>query len=182
MRTLLLILLVTKPSSIRPLASLFLLVLMFLGVGLSNVYRPIHFNDFRKDKKTSTNLKPKETITVSGYKISLFQNGAKCWISYAKKGGKVKELRLNLPMSLPCQFHRDDKGKLRTKNVNGSTIILIESWQPEAKPIQDVKKYCDTQIQALVIKKGKVVLGGVDKVAMCPPFQWDDYMFSSLVK
>jgi len=60
---------------------------------------------------------------------------------------------------------------------NGSHVFLIEHSVPNPKSPGD----CDTHIQAVLLSaEGARSSRAVERVAMCPPFQWDDVMFVGL--
>lgn len=90
---------------------------------------------------------------------------------------KPDQSDLKLLLKWPCQFHRDPNGRLRTKRVGSTPVLLIESSEKMPAPSQD----CHTEIQALrAIEGGLEPSPAVSQVASCPPFQWDEKVFIGL--
>lgn len=83
---------------------------------------------------------------------------------------------VNLPW--PCQFHLNKQGRIREVKQGKYVYLIIESTRqlPE-------KKDCETHLRALRIRGKHWQLSEFqDKVASCPPFQWDQMMFNALFK
>lgn len=86
-----------------------------------------------------------------------------------------RELAVGIPA--PCRIHKDLSGKVRYRMQDGRSIALIESSSPDPSRGNS----CLTQIRGVRFDHASVTLsGGVSKVASCPPFQWDDKMFTGL--
>ena len=83
---------------------------------------------------------------------------------------------LNLPW--PCQFHLDKSGQPRVVRIGQFDYLLVEASTPLAN-----SRDCDTHLRA-VRAKGRTwqISEYQDKVASCPPFQWDRMVFSGLFK
>jgi hypothetical protein len=83
---------------------------------------------------------------------------------------------LTLAMPPPCQLHRN-KDRLRIKTVGRVHYVLIESSRPHPELPRD----CITFVRSLRIEGTDVkVSPHMTKAAACPPFQWDDMMFTAL--
>ena len=113
--------------------------------------------------------------TVLGFHIQLFDTDP-CRVQYSREG-KTTEVRLVIPP--PCTFHRDRDGTVRVQQVNNARVILVERSTPDREHPGD----CDTRVQAIIISPETVrSSAGVERVAMCAPFRWDDVMFIGLAE
>jgi hypothetical protein len=87
------------------------------------------------------------------------------------------ERRIDLLIKWPCQFHRDDEGELRTVEVAGAEVMLVESSEKMPTPSKD----CRTEIQAVRTQGDELEPSpSISRVSACPPFQWDEKVFIGL--
>lgn len=104
--------------------------------------------------------------------LSLEQQGNSCHIKNSNSSAPPQNL--NLPW--PCQFHTDKSGQPRIIRAGKFDYLLIEAATPLANS-QD----CDTHLRAVRAHGGKwQVSPHQDRVASCPPFQWDNMIFTAL--
>lgn len=109
---------------------------------------------------------------LGSYVVSLQEKAKKCQLNV---GGR--QLELQIPW--PCDFHRNQKNEVRIKSLKNTKIVLIEA----ASRHSTLTGSCDTRIQAVKFSKQKVIVSEyVNEVATCPPFQWDDKIFTGLFK
>ncbi|MFC5699302.1 hypothetical protein ACFPU0_27685 [Pseudomonas sp. GCM10022186] len=86
------------------------------------------------------------------------------------------QANLDLQLKWPCQFHLDQEGGLRTRQVGDNRVLLVESSE-KVPDSQD----CRTEIQAIRAHgNGLEASRAVSRVAACPPFQWDEKVFIGL--
>ena len=102
--------------------------------------------------------------------MTLREDSGKCLLDT-----NANSFRLDIPW--PCDFHRGPDDAVRTMTFDDTLIFLLEN----SKAHPDLPDDCVTQVQAV-----KAIDGGwqaseyTDKVAACPPFQWDEMMFTGL--
>lgn len=83
----------------------------------------------------------------------------------------------SLEIPWPCDFHRGPDNTVRTITAGNTVIFLLENSQPHP----DLPDDCVTQLQAVKVNDSDMhVSEYTDKVAACPPFQWDKKMFTGL--
>ncbi len=91
-------------------------------------------------------------------------------------GGAVQSLNVGIPG--PCDLHRNLSGEVRIHKEENRSIVLIEH------SVQDPTrggKTCITEIRALAFDAAQVTLSrSTSRVANCPPFQWDQMVFTAL--
>jgi hypothetical protein len=115
-------------------------------------------------------------ILIEGVEFELYDEMKQCGIRYSRNG-EVKTIAMNIPW--PCDFHRALDGEVRKKKTTGSLYLLLES--SNKYPGSDGS--CETHIQGIKLGGDLIVSSEYhDKVASCPPFQWDDKMFTGLYK
>jgi hypothetical protein len=114
------------------------------------------------------------TAELSGMALSLVESSPECLLQW-QGHGKTGEVKLQMPP--PCQFHQGRDGMVRVVASQGKQYILVES----ARRVKDPAQGCITFIRALAIALRTVrVSPHVSRVATCPPFQWDEMMFTAL--
>lgn len=112
---------------------------------------------------------------IGGIGIQLMDADGKCTAISSVGDASANRHVLDIPG--PCHFHADQKGGLRTYDDAGYVYILIESSRPMPQQPRD----CETQLQSLRVKDNLVeVSRHKDRVASCPPFQWDAFIFKAL--
>ncbi len=87
----------------------------------------------------------------------------------------------DLPAQSACDFHRNRDQSLRVVTFRGQEVFLVESArrgsaaQPSAGP-----GGCETRLFPVVVSSSDVVvLTKPVAVAACPPFRWDEKVFSA---
>jgi hypothetical protein len=114
------------------------------------------------------------TEAVSGIKLAIVEGSPECLLRW-ENAGESEEIGLQVPS--PCQLHRGPGGEVRVKTSGGKQYVLIESASRQAGAAQD----CITFVRALVIEASAVRASPhTARVAACPPFQWDEKMFTAL--
>lgn len=77
----------------------------------------------------------------------------------------------------PCNFHTDGTGAVRTIQGSGYVYALVESSQQTAAEGND----CETHLRSIRLSGRSIdVSQHQDRVASCPPFQWDTMLFREL--
>ena len=115
-----------------------------------------------------------EAAQLGNLKLHLVAASGKCNLQFLRNSGSST---VSLQLEPPCHFHRDVRGQLRVVSHRQKIVILVESSRPNRKHAGD----CDTRIQGISIISNQVVPSKViSKVALCPPFQWDEKMFVAL--
>lgn len=83
-----------------------------------------------------------------------------------------------MPSTLPwpCNIYSDTNGIPVLLETPKGKVALIES----SRPVTGTKD-CDTRIAAIRVQNGRVTLSDfTDRVAACPPFRWDDKLYTGL--
>jgi len=89
---------------------------------------------------------------------------------------RADQSQFPLKINGPCQFHLDLKGKLRVKMIEGTPVMLIETFEKMPGDIG-----CITDVQAVRMRQGRLIASrGVNHVASCPPFQWDEVVYRGM--
>lgn len=110
--------------------------------------------------------------TLSEINLSLVNNSGICQLIYGDTQAKI-----NTKIHWPCNFHRSSGGGIRFLKIQDYQILLIESSRPHAV----IKGNCLTEIQALKLFSNKITMSNYsDRVSVCPPFKWDEKMFTGL--
>lgn len=123
---------------------------------------------------TTAKADPVVTTKIAKVTLSLEQQGNSCHIKNTSSSTPAQNL--NLPW--PCQFHTDKSGQPRIVRSGKFDYLLVEASNQAANS-QD----CDTQLRAVRAHGGKWQVSQYqDKVASCPPFQWDNMVFTALFK
>ncbi|XXF79658.1 hypothetical protein P2318_07840 [Myxococcaceae bacterium GXIMD 01537] len=104
----------------------------------------------------------------SGQTLELREQDGSCTLHRPGKAPLV------LQVKWPCQFHRDDAGRLRVKSREGAPILLVE--RSERMPNSD--RDCLTEVQAVRLRAGELEGSpAVNRVSSCLPFRWDEKVF-----
>jgi hypothetical protein len=91
-------------------------------------------------------------------------------------GGAEQSLQIGIPG--PCDLHKTLGGDVRVHKDKNRSIVLIEHSVPD--PTRGGKT-CITEIRALAIEAGQATVSrSTSRVASCPPFQWDQVVFTGL--
>ncbi|MDJ0656367.1 MAG: hypothetical protein QNJ40_19565 [Xanthomonadales bacterium] len=84
---------------------------------------------------------------------------------------------MDLLIPAPCQVHRTTQGTVRVHQESGRHYFLVESSRPHPELPDD----CETHLQSVMVYQGTVTPSSLsDRVAACPPFQWDTKVFTGL--
>ena len=90
-------------------------------------------------------------------------------------GGTTSQYALRIPW--PCRFHTDKAGNIRTIQEAGFAYVLLESSRRTINLSND----CETHLQAIRVRGQSIEISQhKDRVASCPPFQWDTVLFTEL--
>ena len=107
-------------------------------------------------------------------KIDIASDSARCVIAWSGKG-RAEDLVVDIPA--PCALHKDLEGSIRFFDKGGRRIALIESSAPD--PARGDS--CITHVRGVIFdENGAELSEGISKLAACPPFQWDQKMFTGL--
>ena len=114
-----------------------------------------------------------ETVTVGNYTLTLND----CRLEYQNA---EKTSSYSFPFAAPCQFSKDENGKIRLFKVKKTTVVAVESSRPKLDPATGAdSKDCETQVRGVIVGKNSIKLSAqTQKVAMCLPFVWDEKMFT----
>ena len=83
----------------------------------------------------------------------------------------------SLDIPWPCNFHKNKSGEVRIIRNGKYAYSLIESSKPAPGNDHD----CETHLRAIRATGQTVFISQhKDKVASCPPFQWDKMVFTEL--
>jgi len=125
----------------------------------------------RPDRPASEEISPKlrgEMVDIGALRLTLDQ---KELTARDERGGVVRQLQLATPH--PCQLHRHPGGAVRVVQRGGHLIVLVECSVPRNKTD------CDTHIRSVRVTGKTIELSPKkQRVAGCPPAQWDEYMFT----
>ncbi len=122
----------------------------------------------------SAHAEPIHIAKLAKVQLQLEAQGQTCQIRDAANPATTHSV--NLPW--PCQFHLDKAGHPRIVRSGKFEYLLIEASSQLAN-----SRDCDTQLRAVRAKASQWKISEhQDKVAACPPFQWDNMIFSALFK
>ena len=94
-----------------------------------------------------------------------------CELAADAPNRKAKSFKTSV--SWPCSFHVDPAGKVRTKQHNNYTYLLVES-STRVSP-----NACETFVQAARISGSTVQLSKHrSRLGACPPYQWETPLFT----
>lgn len=105
--------------------------------------------------------------------LKIAETENQCRVIWSRKrsaGGRV-----DLALRPPCNFHRQSDGRLNSRGDSKRKVILIESMIGK----KDQQGHCKVQVARVAISPSGVSASpNVANVSSCPPFQWDDVMYS----
>jgi hypothetical protein len=114
-------------------------------------------------------------LNVGQTQLRLEDHDGMCHAIAQTKLGSATQYALDIPW--PCGFHTDKAGLIRTIQETGYVYVLVESSRPTAS----LSKDCETHLRSIRIKETNIeVSRHKDRVASCPPFQWDTILFKEL--
>jgi hypothetical protein len=118
-----------------------------------------------------------EKALVDGHQIELTEN--RITVTTSRRDLRVFDLK----STAPCRLHRDPRGNVRTLTAARPKVVLIECTTETMRSADGKRRLCDTKIHGLVFgADGPSLAGRTQSVGMCPPFQWDDHMFTFFAK
>ncbi|WP_332681031.1 hypothetical protein [Bosea sp. (in: a-proteobacteria)] len=101
-------------------------------------------------------------------------DAGRCLLTWVEAAGR-REVDVGLPS--PCTLHKDASGKVRLHKRGRDLIALVEHSVPD--PARGAR--CITQVRGVLFEKGAATLSpAISRVAACPPFRWDEKMFTGL--
>lgn len=114
-----------------------------------------------------------DMAAVNGVALQLTESDAACFVTWSLSGTTGKRLQLALPP--PCQFHRSPSGQINFRGDARRSVILVESLEA----LGDKTLGCRIRIARIAITQiGVTTSPNIAKVGSCPPFQWEDKMYS----
>lgn len=117
---------------------------------------------------------PAVTTKIAKVTLQLAPQGDSCHIKSTSSSAPAQ----NLNLRWPCQFHTDKSGQPRIVRSGKFDYLLVEASSQLANSPD-----CDTHLRAVRAHGGKWQVSHYqDKVASCPPFQWDNMVFTALFK
>jgi hypothetical protein len=115
-------------------------------------------------------------LNVGQTQLRLEDSKGMCSAIASAEHGSTAQYALDIPW--PCRFHTDKADNVRTVQGAGYTYVLVESSTRTTHPSSDD---CVTHLQSIRIKGLSVEISPhKDRVASCPPFQWDAILFKEL--
>lgn len=118
---------------------------------------------------------PVRQATLGHWQLSLHDHAGRCQLHSQAPRSPRREVLTAIPW--PCSFHIDRRGAVRVLQHKGQSFALVESAL-----VVDPSN-CVTHLQAVRATRASVKLSeSHDRVASCPPFQWDDMLFTALFK
>ena len=118
---------------------------------------------------------PAVSLKLAEAQLMLEERGAVCFMKGIGPDGKERAFSLDIPG--PCAFHKDKRGAIRTIRHGKYEYALVES----AKQVNVAPSECETHLRSIRAAGRKFQISQhKDKVASCPPFQWDRLLFTAL--
>ena len=121
-------------------------------------------------------VQPKLQLKVGQTQLRLEDGGGVCRATASTGEGAAARYILDVPW--PCHFHVDKAGNVRTIQGASHVYVLVESSTRVKGASSDE---CETFLRSIRINGKRVeVSPHRDRVASCPPFQWDALVFKEL--
>ena len=120
---------------------------------------------------------PVRQLNIESRRLALGDRDGRCALEVhgSNGNGKGRGAPIATGIPWPCAFHTDSKGSVRTFRRKAYTYALMESSRAENP------KDCETHVQSVRISSTKVQISPHhDRLASCPPFQWDNILFTEL--
>jgi hypothetical protein len=116
-------------------------------------------------------------VKLADAQLQLEERNQMCYVKNISLSNRTEIYDLGIPW--PCGFHKSKSGEVRIIRSGKYEYSLIESSQR----IPGSERDCETHLRAVRAKDNKVHISEhKDKVASCPPFQWDKLVFTELFK
>jgi hypothetical protein len=115
------------------------------------------------------------SMKLGEVRLVLEERGSVCFMKRVDAGGGARFYSLEIPY--PCTFHKSTSGDVRTIRRGKYQYALIESSKYAGVSTSE----CETHLRAIRAAGTHFQISRhKDKVASCPPFQWDRLMFTEL--
>ena len=119
---------------------------------------------------------PERQLKLGQTQLRLEDGNGKCRAIALTGDSAAVQYALDGPW--PCRFHVDKAGHVRTIQGAGYVYVLVESSKRTTSASSDD---CETHLQSIRMHGRRVeVSPHKDRVAACPPFQWDVLLFKEL--
>jgi hypothetical protein len=120
--------------------------------------------------------KPQEnTASLAGNTLQLENKNGVCAVTSNTATHTSKTYSAGIPW--PCHFHKKKSGKVRIIRSGQFEYMLLESSKPATENLRD----CETHLRSIrALGEQLQISQHQEKVAACPPFQWDDVLFTEL--
>jgi hypothetical protein len=124
---------------------------------------------------SDSDVQQKLHLNVGQTQLQLEEHNGMCNAIASTEQGYTAQHALGIPW--PCRFHTDKAGNIRTIQEAGYVYVLVESSSRTTNLSND----CETHLQAIRARGTSIeVSQHKDRVASCPPFQWDAVLFKEL--
>jgi hypothetical protein len=115
------------------------------------------------------------SMKLGEVRLVLEERGSVCFMKRVDVGGGERFYSLNIPH--PCTFHKSTHGDVRTIRRGKYQYALVESSKHAGAGASE----CETHLRAIRAAGTHFQISRhKDKVASCPPFQWDRLLFTEL--
>lgn len=114
-------------------------------------------------------------VRLAGTKLQLEERNQVCHVTNLSFADRAKAYSLAIPW--PCSFHKNKSGEARIIRSGEYEYLLVESSKSMTGNVHD----CETHLRAIRASGKQLYISQHrDKVASCPPFQWDKMVFTEL--
>ncbi len=111
-------------------------------------------------------------VKLANTQLILLQQEQVCHIKQHNSSASAHSLKL----PWPCQFHTKKDGKVRVIKRGQYDYLMVESSKKIAN-----SRDCDTEMRSIRARADKWEISEYsNKVASCPPFQWNAVVFGEL--
>jgi len=115
-------------------------------------------------------------VKLAGSRLQLEEHDQICHVINLSSTKKSQMYSLEIPW--PCNFHKNRSGEVRIIRNGKYEYLLVEA----STPVPDSHD-CETHLRAIRATGKKAYISEYkDKVASCPPFQWDKLVFTELFR
>jgi len=124
---------------------------------------------------SDSDIQQKLLLRVGRTQLRLEGRNGSCHAIASTEHGSAAQYALGIPW--PCRFHTNKAGQIRTIQDSGYVYVLVESSKRTTTTSND----CETHLRSMRAKGTSIeVSQHKDRVATCPPFQWDIVLFKEL--
>lgn len=143
---------------------------LLVGLMAMAVLLPLHFALAAQDG----------SVKLANTHLILLQQEQVCHIKQQHSTASAPSPARSLNLAWPCQFHLQKDGKVRVLKRGKYEYLMVESSRPIAN-----SRDCETEMRAIRARAGAraktwEISEHSNKVASCPPFQWDAIVFGEL--